>query len=296
MDRRALIAMLGLAGASRALAQVNRAVGVKAFRFGVTDVFLHDGAIHLWQDFLQSRLGMPVQIIQKSSYQESLEALRSDEMEAAWICGFPYVVAKGFVRLCAQPGWHGQPWYQSYLIASAGRTQAHSLADLKGDVFAFDDPLSNSGYLVPVVALRGMGQTPQSFFRGTFYTYSLHKVVEAVGSGLADSGTVDGYIWEILHQKRSPSALKTRIVAKSKRYGFPPIVTRKSLEPTLHAHLQHALLDAQSVVEGQRLLEALDLETFLLPQEGWFSGIQELSEILDGTHAPIPVGAIYETA
>ncbi|MHB0921959.1 MAG: PhnD/SsuA/transferrin family substrate-binding protein [Thiomonas delicata] len=296
MDRRTLLALFGATAALPAWAQGKSVLRANPFRFGVTDVFLHDGAIHLWQDFLQSRLGMPVQIIQKSSYQEALEALRSDEMEAAWICGFPYVVAKGFVRLCAQPGWHGQPWYQSYLITSAGRTQAHTLADLQGDVFAFDDPLSNSGYLVPVVALRAMNQTPQRFFRGTFYTYSLHKVVEAVGSGLADSGTVDGYIWEILHQKRSPSALKTRIVAKSTRYGFPPIVTRKNLDHGLHLHLQQALLSAQNSEEGRRLLQSLDLRNFLMPQENWFSGIQELVEILDGTHAPIPLSKIYETA
>ena len=296
MDRRTLLALFGATAALPAWAQGKSVLRANPFRFGVTDVFLHDGAIHLWQDFLQSRLGMPVQIIQKSSYQEALEALRSDEMEAAWICGFPYVVAKGFVRLCAQPGWHGQPWYQSYLITSAGRTQAHTLADLQGDVFAFDDPLSNSGYLVPVVALRAMNQTPQRFFRGTFYTYSLHKVVEAVGSGLADSGTVDGYIWEVLNQRQSQAALKTRIVAKSRRYGFPPIVTRKNLDPMLHMRLQHALLSAKDDAQARALLRSLDLEDFLAPQESWFGGIAELAAILDGTHPPIPLSAIYETA
>ncbi len=296
MDRRTLLAAAVAVGLDRATAQT---VGVwrrQPFRFGVTDVFLHDGAIHLWQEFLQSRLDMPVQIIQKSSYQEALEALRSNEMEAAWICGFPYVVAKGFVRLCAQPGWHGQPWYQSYLITSARRTRPHSIVDLKGDVFAFDDPLSNSGYLVPVVALRALDQTPQSFFRGTFYTYSLHKVVEAVGSGLADSGTVDGYIWEVLSRRKSQAALKTRIVAKSRRYGFPPIVTRKSLQADLHLRLQRALLSADGDASGHALLRSLDLETFLAPKENWFDGIAELAAILDGTHPPIPLRDIYETA
>ena len=296
MHRRTLLAAATCGAVSSAFGQSLARSGKTPFRFGVTDVFLHDGAIHLWQQFLQAQLGGPVQIIQKSSYQEALEALRSDEMEAAWICGFPYVVAKGFVRLCAQPGWHGQPWYQSYLIASARRTQAHSIRDLRGDVFAFDDPLSNSGYLVPVVALRALGQTPQSFFRGTFYTYSLHKVVEAVGSGLADSGTVDGYIWEVLNQRQSQAALKTRIVAKSRRYGFPPIVTRKNLDPMLHMRLQHALLSAKDDAQGRALLRNLDLEDFLAPQESWFGGIAELAAILDGTHPPIPLSAIYETA
>ena len=295
MHRRLAIAALACMAGTPALAQhASGGIG-KPFRFGVTDVFLHDDALRLWQTFLHAQLGMPVQIIQKSSYQEALEALRSDEMEAAWICGYPYVVARSFVRLCAQPGWHGQPWYQSYLITSASRTQAHSLVDLQGDVFVFDDPLSNSGYVVPVVALRGLNQTPQSFFRGTFYTYSMHKVVEAVGSGLADSGTVDGYIWEVLHQKRSAAALKTRIVAKSRQYGFPPIVTRKNLDLDLHFRLQKSLLDARRSAEGLSLLASLDLENFLMPQEGWFSGIEELAEILDGTHPPIPLSDIYET-
>ena len=267
-----------------------------AFRFGVTDVFLHDGAIHLWQDYLQNQLGMPVQILQKSSYQEALEALRSDEMEAAWICGFPYVVARGFVRLCAQPGWHGQPWYRSYLITGAARTQAHSIVDLRGDVFAFDDPLSNSGYLVPVVALRTLKQTPQSFFRSTFYTYSLHKVVEAVGSGLADSGTVDGYIWEVLKQRGSQAALKTRIVAKSRRYGFPPVVTRRNLPMELHVRLQHVLLTARANPMGRQLLHSLDLEDFLAPQESWFDGIAELVEVLDDRRPPLPLSDIYQAA
>jgi len=296
MRRRTFVAAAACSTLSHAFAQTMPQRRAAPFRFGVTDVFLHDGAIHLLQRYLQLQLGMPVQIVQKSSYQEALEALRSDEMEAAWICGFPYVIAKGFVRLCAQPGWHGQPWYRSYLITSAARKWAHSIRDLRGDVFAFDDPLSNSGYLVPVVALRSLGQTPQSFFRATFYTYSLHKVVEAVGSGLADSGTVDGYIWEVLTQRRSQAALKTRIVAKSRRYGFPPIVTRKNLDVQLHTRLQFALLTAKNDVHGQALLRSLDLQDFLQPQESWFDGIAELAAVLDGTHPPIALSDIYETA
>ena len=263
------------------------------FRFGVTDVFIHD-AIPVLRSYLEARLGIPVRIVQKASYQEALEALRSDEMEAAWICGYPYVVARHFVRLCAQPGWHGQPWYRSYLITSADRTGVHDLAALREDVFAFDDPLSNSGYLVPVVALRAMGQTPQSFFRGSFYTYALDKVVEAVGAGLADSGTVDGYIWEVLHRQSDPAARKTRVVVKSRHFGFPPIVTRRSLDLELHARLQGILLDARSNEQGLQLLNKLDLQCFLQPRKEWFEGIRALVDVLDGTRAPIPVSQIYE--
>jgi phosphonate transport system substrate-binding protein len=293
MKRRHTLALLAAACSMPAWAG-GRAVRPRTvFRFGVTDVFIHD-AIPLLRSYLEARLGIPVRIVQKASYQEALEALRSDEMEAAWICGYPYVVARHFVRLCAQPGWHGQPWYRSYLITSADRTEVHDLAGLRGDMFAFDDPLSNSGYLVPVVALRAMDQTPQSFFRGSFYTYALDKVVEAVGAGLADSGTVDGYIWEVLHRQSDPAARKTRVVAKSRHFGFPPVVTRLSLDPGLHTRLQDILVDAQSDEQGRLLLNKLDLQSFLRPRKEWFDGIRDLVEVLDGTRAPIPVSQIYE--
>jgi phosphonate transport system substrate-binding protein len=56
------------------------------------------------------------------------------------------------------------------------------------------------------------------------------------------------------------------------------------------------LLGARSSAAGRDLLASLDLENFLLPQERWFSGIEELAEILDGTHPPIPLRDIYESA
>jgi phosphonate transport system substrate-binding protein len=294
MKRRHSLALLAGACSMPVWGGVRAAQARPVFRFGVTDVFIHD-AIPLLRRYIEAQLGVPVRIVQKASYQEALEALRSDEMEAAWICGYPYVVAQHFVRLCAQPGWHGQPWYRSYLITAAERTQAHDLAALRGDVFAFDDPLSNSGYLVPVVALRAMGQTPQSFFRGSFYTYALDKVVEAVGAGLADSGTVDGYIWEVLQRRSDPAARKTRVVAKSRHFGFPPIVTRRSLAPELHQRLQDLLLGAHAHEQGRELLSQLDLHAFLRPQPAWFDGIQTLVDILDGTRTPLPVAQIYQT-
>ena len=97
------------------------------------------------------------------------------------------------------PVWNGRPLYQSYLIADAGRN-ATSIDALAGDIHAFSDPDSNSGYLVTAAELAGKGYKPERFFRQVFFTYGHRNVVRAVASGLAQSGSVDGYVYEVLRE------------------------------------------------------------------------------------------------
>ncbi|MCH5367586.1 PhnD/SsuA/transferrin family substrate-binding protein, partial [Escherichia fergusonii] len=79
-----------------------------------------------------------------------------------------------------------KPLYQSYLIVDRDR-KANDLADLKGDIHAFSDPDSNSGFLVTRAALAERALRPESFFTKAFFTYGHRNVIRAVASGLAGS-------------------------------------------------------------------------------------------------------------
>ena len=52
--------------------------------------------------------------------------------------------------------------------------------ELRGKRYAFSDPLSNSGHLVPVYMLVRAGETPERFFKRYIFTYSHSANVEAV--------------------------------------------------------------------------------------------------------------------
>ena len=103
----------------------------------------------------------------------------SGQLDAAWICGFPFVAYRPQLSLVAVPVWRGQPLYRSYLIAGRDQTAA-SLDDLKGDTHAFSDPDSNSGWLVTATALARQGLTPDRFFSQTIFTWGHRNVVRAV--------------------------------------------------------------------------------------------------------------------
>ena len=52
--------------------------------------------------------------------------LLAGQIDAAWICGYPYVRHRDDFALLAVPIWRGQPLYQSYLIGRPTGTRDRS--------------------------------------------------------------------------------------------------------------------------------------------------------------------------
>jgi phosphonate transport system substrate-binding protein len=244
-------------------------------RIGLTAVFLDDEIRfqQRWRAYLEQRLGRKVEFVQRGRYRETVELLREGYLDAAWICGFPYVRLRSELRLIAVPLFEGKPLYRSYLIVPASDTETRSILDLRGRVFAFSDPDSNSGFLYPSYVLRGFGERPEGFFKRAFFTWAHRKVVDAVSARLAQGGSVDGYVWETLQRARGDLTAQTRVVAKSPEFGHPPIVARANLAPDLAQELRAAFTGMTRDAEGRALLANLNLDGFAPGKEELFDSI-----------------------
>lgn len=255
---------------------INEVVGAETtFKFGLTPVFLSSDLqllSHL-KAYLSASMGGTVELVTRRTYQEITALLVSGQVQAAWICGYPYVQYRNELDLVATPVWQGQPLYQSYLIAAAGR-QAENWASLKGDVHAFSDPDSNSGFLATRALLAANRLRPGSFFSRSFFTYGHRNVIRAVASGLAQSGSVDGYVYEVMRETEPALVDQTRIVHRSDWLGFPPVASPKSLaeDPSI-ARLQRALITMAENEEGRAVLDLLRLDGFQVTEPSLFDGI-----------------------
>jgi phosphonate transport system substrate-binding protein len=263
LDKRELLsatASLLLASTVGAAAETTSA----AIRFGLTPVFLTNDLELLGrlQSYLQRATGYSVSLITRRTYQEITALLTSGQLDAAWICGFPYVAHRAELQLIAVPLWHHKPLYQSYLIVDRDR-KASSLWDLRGDIHAFSDPDSNSGFLVTRAALAERALRPETFFVKTFFTYGHRDVIRAVSSGLAGSGSVDGYVYEVVAELEPNLTAGTRIVKASEWLGFPPIAAPKTPidEVRLNA-LTKAFWEMDADDEGRVVLNMLRLDGF----------------------------------
>ena len=148
-------------------------------------------------DYIGDNLDRKIQIIQRKTYGEINELLAKGKIDLAFICSGPYATGKnrdGF-ELLATPRVRGSHFYRAYLIVNRN-APFHRLEDLRGRVFAFTDPDSNTGKLVPTYWLAQKGERPTSFFGKTIYTYSHDNSILAVTRGLVDGASVDGLIWE----------------------------------------------------------------------------------------------------
>ena len=280
MDRRTFLALAAALSASPLCveAQTNAAV-----RIGLSPVFLDDQLSFLndWRDYLQGRIGRAVRFVQRGSYREIMDLLLEQKLDFAWICGYPYVRHKAKLRLLAVPLSDARPQYQSYLIVPATDKATNSILDLRGKVFAYSDPDSNSGFLYPRYALTQLKENPERFFARTFFTWAHRKIVEAVGSNLAQGGAVDSYVWETLHIYHPELTGRTRIVEKSPYFGHTPVVARNGVSRSEFDAMQEALLGMSQTPAGQVLLKRLNLDGFVAGDDALFDGIARMMHAHD---------------
>lgn len=262
-----------------------RAEGAGApIRFGLTPVFL-DSDLGLLRDleaYLAAATGAPVALVKRRTYQEVTSLLLSGQLDAAWICGYPFVQNRDRLALLSVPLHRGRPLYQSYVIVGAEAPE-RSLADLRGGSHAFSDPHSNSGFLVTRWLLARQGERPDGFFARTFFAWGHRNVIRAVGAGLAGSGSVDGYVWEVMAEREPALTGATRVVARSDWHGFPPVCCAAGARDTSGVRALAAALEAMGGSPlGARVLETLQLDGWVPGDPAWFEGIARMSAELRG--------------
>ncbi|PKO44221.1 MAG: ABC transporter substrate-binding protein [Betaproteobacteria bacterium HGW-Betaproteobacteria-4] len=261
--RRLLLALAALPACPATAANGDSAI----VRIGLTPVFLDDQVSFLgkWRSWLEQKLGRSVVFVQRGNYREIVDL------------GYPYVRHRHEFRLVAVPLWRGQPLYQSYLIVPSDDQRTKTIADLRGKVFAYSDPDSNSGYLYPQYVLNQQGEKPSTFFSRTFFTWAHRKVVEAVGVGLADGGAVDGYVWDTLAEVRPDLTAATRIIDRSPLLGYPPFVARGDIPARELERFRQVLLGMAADPQGSELLGRLRLDGFTTGQPALFDGIAQMA-------------------
>lgn len=261
LNRRQLLTWLAATGLARAS-------GVRAeqypVRIGITPVFLTEltSLLRDWRDYLEQHLDRPVRFEQSNTYRDIVNNLLAQRLDFAWICGFPYIVNRSRLQLTAVPNYKGKPLYQSYLIVRAGDDQPKNLLDLRDKIFAYTDPDSNSGFLFPRYELLRQGFNPEDFFRKTFFTNGHRNAIEAVSAGLADAAHVDGYIWDTVERFNPEVTRGTRVIARSKPFGFPPFVAGPSVTLAMNKRMSDVLIGMSDMPVSMRLLDRLNLYGF----------------------------------
>lgn len=228
--------------------------------------------------YLGNRLGRPVELVQRRTYREMNDLIEDQAVDVAFVCTSAYIEGhdRFGMELLAAPQIDGDTVYFSELIVPAA-SDAQRMADLAGRAFAFTDPISFSGRVYPTWLLQEMGQTPESFFSRTFFTYSHEKAIQAVAAGVADGAAVDSLVLDYALRRDPDLAGKLRVIHRSPAFGIPPVV----IPPQLPTHQKAQLLDLLLTMDqdplGRVVLASLGIDRFVLIDDAAYSSVRELT-------------------
>jgi phosphonate transport system substrate-binding protein len=206
---------------------------------------------------LEKDLGVKVKYTTATDYRGTIEALKFGKAQLGHLGPKSYVEAStnnyANVEPIAQLQLaNGSLGYRSCLIVHAD-SDIFSPEDTAGKTFAFNDPNSTSGYLVPsAFFMMEMGIDPQKHFAKVIFSGSheasilavANKKVEVASTNLPD-------LQQLTRENKVPRG-GLRVIWVSRLIPNDPIVMRKDMPASLRA----------AVVESLTTMKARNPETF----------------------------------
>jgi phosphonate transport system substrate-binding protein len=205
-------------------------------------------------EIVAKQTGMKVDTFVGSDYNGTIEALRNGHVDIALLGPFSYVLAttqapvEAFaVTVIAKTM---QPSYKSIIIAK-NESPITSLATLKGRTFAFVDPGSTSGYMVPAAAFVLAGMTPEKDLGKVVYSGGHDATIVAVAEGKVEAGAVADRIYERGCAKGLADCAKLKVVWQSDPIPNDPMLYRKNLPEDLKKKIREAFYSVKNLPFGE---------------------------------------------
>ena len=205
-------------------------------------------------DIVAKHTGMKIDTFVGSDYNATIEALRAGHVDVALLGPFSYVLATTVAPVEAfavtVTARTMQPSYQSIII-TAKDSPINSLADLKGRTFAFVDPGSTSGFMVPSAAFIKAGITPEKDFKQVMYSGGHDATIVSVGSGKVDAGAVADRIYERGCAKGLADCNKLKVIWTSPPIPNDPLLYRRNLSDDMKKRIREAFFSIKNLAFGE---------------------------------------------
>ncbi len=209
-------------------------------------------------DLLHKKTGLYFKTNVATEYAGVIEAMRSNPPTAqmASLATFSYVLAHelGVADAALVSIRYGSPTYNGQIITQAD-SGIHTVKDLKGRTFARPDPLSTSGWIIPMLLMKAAGLNPETDLARIVDAGSHDSVVAAVYNKQVDAGAtyVDA---RTRIEKDHPDVMEKIVVIKvtpdipNDGVQFIP-----SMPKDLKDKIVNALLEIAKTDEGKKALK-----------------------------------------
>jgi len=195
---------------------------------------------------LEKDLGIKVKHVSATDYRGTIEALKFKKAEVGHLGPKSYIEASTNNYANVEPiaqvqQANGSLGYRSCLIVHTD-SEIFSPEGMAGKTFAFNDPNSTSGYLVPMsFFLTEMGVDPKTYFSKLTFSGSHEASIVAVANKKVEIASTNLPDLEQLVRENKVPRTSLRIIWVSKLIPLDPIVVRKDMPASLRTAIQESL-------------------------------------------------------
>jgi phosphonate transport system substrate-binding protein len=225
----------------------------KTIRFGINPWGAENEMRDMFRplmDYIQEHLGVSVQIVIPTSYEDLLDRAAAGELDLMSFNSVTYLKARrrglplqylATMERLYEGESQPRDSYIGYIIVHKD-SLFKSLKDLQGHTFAFVEESSASGYKMPVAILGTQyNTTPKKFFKKFFFVGDHNEVMSAVFNHCVDGGAT----WDNSYaMNTTPDKLGNnfRIVARTPPIPNDAWVTGPAVPPDMHRAILDLLL------------------------------------------------------
>lgn len=224
------------------------------------------GAMESLQAVLNEAIEQEVSLEVYPDYNGVVEALNYDQIDMAYLGPLTYVIAhaEGGAEAVITQLVDGEPFYHSYIITQAD-SELESIDDLVANAseldFAFGDPSSTSGALIPSIELQEQGvyeSENETDFNSIRFTGSHDATALAVQNGQVDAGAIDSAIYNQLVESGAIDGEQLKVIWESEPLFQYPWAVHPDVEEETVEQLKEAFL----AIEDEEILNAFGASGF----------------------------------
>lgn len=226
-------------------------------------------------------LGLSTELVVETDY----ENCRNDVNDVCFVCSLPYVQ---FEREGIAPAvpvaapvlqgerYRGEPIYFSDVIVSA-RSDLHTFADLRGRSWAFNEPLSQSGYGITRYHLVKLGETGGFF--GEVIEAGFHEsAIRMVRDGEVDASAIDSQVLGIEMRENPELRDELRIIDSLGPSTIQPVAVSKRFDERFRRDVREILIGLHERKGFREILDHGLVERFVEVGPESYDDVREMLE------------------
>ena len=234
------------------------------------------------EQFLEQRTGYDIEIYVPMSYAGVIEALRFEQADVALMSAWPSYLAVNRANASLELAEvreviiNNTPtnatYYFSYWVTRPD-SPANSLQDLRDMRAAFPNPLSTSGYVMPMYSLVNQSLIqvepeqevdPESFFSEVLFAGGYAQAWEALRNGVVDVSIIAGDVNEELYFEVLNN---TKIIHEQGPIPSHGVIFNNEIDPSVKENLKAALLEIGNDDSSRQIMRDLVSAIFVGFQE-----------------------------